>query len=242
MDKIVQIKIITRDEAIDRAIEFLKTTPSPNLIPSTTQFNKGIAGITMFSGDATKETRKATDHAFFNIYGEQGCEDVLLADVVDFLYFYDRMPDNILYGQDINLSLNYIVGEGINILFEQSRIVERCIAKIKKNTDRFFSTFFNDLMDKQLEKRVGTTVSELKNDAKPTSFKFMSPATEIPVYDRLGIISFYDNNNVVVVKDEDSFLLVVLAENEYIKVHRTMAKYNSIKAIFEECAWEMKRE
>jgi hypothetical protein len=194
----------------------------------------------MFSGDATKPTMKARDHAFFNIY-DGVCENILLNDVIDFVYMYDRMPDNMLYGKDINICMHYVVGEGIcgvvpDNLLAQSRLISKSLSKLKDNTTTFFSNFFEDISARILK----TKSSLAPEPPKPslTPFKFMSEATELPVYDRLGIINFYEQNDPIVVKDGDFYLLVKLSKNEYVKVHRTLKKYNSIKTIFDECTWE----
>ena len=244
-DELIKIKIGTREEAVEQAVQFLRTAESPNVIKSTTQFHKGIAGIIMFSGDPTKEVRKAKGHAYFPIYKEQNSEEILLDDALDFAYFYDRVPDNVLYGYDMNMCASYILDDGIcgmvsDTLVSNSKTVERCITKIKQNTDKFYALFFNDVTDKLLRKGNKTEPIVNNEEKTLTPFMFLDKATELPVYDRLGILHFYDTNNVIVVKEDDSFLLVVLAENKYVKIHRTMLKYNTIKAIVGDVAWTMK--
>jgi len=241
-DAIIELKVITREEAIDRSVWFLKSASCPNLLPSKTQLNKGIAGIIMFCGDATKANIKAKEHAFFQIYKEPIVDSILLTDIVDFIYFYDRMPDGMLYWEDINTCLSYVVGDGMcgmvpATLVGQSKIVSECIKKLKGNTDQYFRDFFKNVTNKLFTKQIAETNKVAANEKTP--FRFISEPTELTIYDRLGIVSFYESYNSIVVEDGDHFLLVALSENKYVKIHRTMAKYNSIRTILENAAWKM---
>jgi len=241
-ETIIELKVLTREEAIDRSVWFLKNASCPNLLPSKTQLNKGIAGIIMFSGDATKASIKAKEHAFFQIYKEPVVDSILLTDLVDFVYFYDRMPDGMLYWEDINACLSYVVGEGMcgmipATLVEQSKIVAECIKKLKENTDQYFRSFFRDVTSKLFAKQMEEPSKKDTTDRTP--FKFLSEATELSIYDRLGILAFYGSHNCIVVETGDYFLLVALSENKYVKIHRTMAKYNSIRTILEKAAWKL---
>lgn len=248
MNDIIKHKVVTRKEAIDRAVGFLKTAPSPNMIPSTTQFNKGIAGIIMFSSDKTKDVVKAKEHAFFPIYPEYQYETLLLRDIVDFVYFYDRMQGDIFYANDVYTHTNYVVGEGIcgivSDMLLQSKLVAKCVEKLKKNTDNFFSTLFLEISNKLLNPDGKDFKIETKNtQEKPlTLFSPVIDAKELFIYDRLGIINFYETHSVTVVKNNDCFLLLCTSENKYVRVRRNIMGYNSTKIMLEGCLYETNQQ
>lgn len=236
----VELKTMTKEEAISKVVDFFKVAKSPNVIPSTTQFEFGYGGFLMFENYKEGDYHKVEEHAFFPLSETRRMEPLTINDRIDFLYIFDKMTewfldeDIVTHGLSLTSANDGITVKVPYIFTEKSRSVKVLINAAKTFTNNYYSKLFAE-MTKQIGGDIVTNPNSLPEQPK-LDFKINNSLTKKIAVDRMDVVNFIDSHESVIgltIKDKFATALISTTTNEYIVVHNYMKKSKSVSALLE---------
>lgn len=238
-----EIKVVSREEAIEKVVYYCKSSKKPNVIPSTGNMCFGLAGLVMIDSD--KE--KPTDVVYFPILDHTPeMVAVPVIDRLDVIGFMDSYGDNNCF-LDINnmestcyLS-NPLKGTVCPIPFSLMDTYSSMVVisnKLRGNNDSFYRSVIVDISSK-VHGRSEPAVETVMPNKNKKGFSLLEPNKyrEVLVNDRLDFVKFFDDNKdqkILRLVDNDFLVIVSVTSFSYVKVNPILKKRSrSVNIIIE---------
>jgi len=202
MSEVKQIAVVSREEAIQKAVDYCKVSKKPNVVPSTINLCFGLAGLVFIDSNA----ESPTGVVYFPVTGNSKSTDAVemtslpMSDRLDISGFFDTYGDEALVDINKQQSACYlpnmskrvcaVVPFGLLDAFKSTQVL---VQSLQKNNNKFYTDIIRDISQKAFEKSAPKAPEPEIPKKNPTTFSATKDQlTAFPIRDRIDLLALYD--------------------------------------------------